>query len=363
MRQMHTNDDGYQLFELEGPDLEQPSERRQLLEMIDVAWAHDYKGTVRLDFNDAVLAKMTAGDHWTAVLVRAPDGSPVGFEVALERELWVGTHKFRVYYVSILSVSAKHRRQGLGRLVLEGINQLVFEKLGADLIVSTFHQGYSGAPAVEKTFSSIEGWGVLHFHTSSMWSLRMDKGALEAPVETLDYTDLELDGRQQLREGWSSREGTPADANTLEDPVRSSCPLGFHLSKSLAVQYLNPANPASGLRLYSFAGERSALAGWNILPMALDERRLAPIGQLQLFWTTQLEASERADVVRHLAGSLANRGCFAITGLDGLGVSEQEFKDLGFVATGDRIHFAARGPKEKLAALEGQPPPYFLDFT
>src|SRR5688500_16778571 len=147
--------DGYQLFAITSAD---DLDWGAFLPMVDRAWKLDYADEPRLDFDEAVIRRMARGPWWVGVLAVAADGAPVGFELALERTLRVAGRTLRAYYASVFTVAAEHRRQGLGRWILEAINRLVFDEHEADLIVSTFHQGHAGSPAVQSTFDRIPGW-------------------------------------------------------------------------------------------------------------------------------------------------------------------------------------------------------------
>jgi GNAT superfamily N-acetyltransferase len=305
----------------------------------------DYADEARLDFDQAVFRKLMQGRWWVGVLAVAADGSPVGFELALERTLRVAGRTLSAYYASVFTVSADHRRQGLGRWILEGINRLVFAEHHADVILSTFHQGHAGSPAVQSTFDRIPAWGVVRFHQSPIWSRRLDQNPLP-PLE-LSPSLVQLE----------------RDAGAIDDLIGREFTVSFALSASLSAQYLNPDNPSSGLLLHDLGSGRIALAGFNILPMAINQRRLRPIGQLQLLAAPGSTGAQIESVVHHMGLFLAERGCFAITLLD-TGVAPRSVLDrLGFTATDTLITFAARGPKRTIAAFEGLRPPFFLDFA
>ena len=86
---------------------------------------------------------------WVGILVCTEAGQPVGFELALERTLFCRQTPLRAYYASVFTVSAQHRRRGIGRWLLEGINQVVFEERNADLVFSTFEM--TGSIAADGT--------------------------------------------------------------------------------------------------------------------------------------------------------------------------------------------------------------------
>ena len=369
LRSLNRRDDGYELFEVSSVD---DLELDSLLPMIDEAWMHDYADEPRLDFNEAVLRKFLYGQTWAAVLARASDGAPVGFELAMERILRVGEQTLKAYYVSILTVSAQHRRKGLGRFVLEGINQLVFEERAGDLILSTFHEGHAGSPAVQSTFDLIPDWGVARFHTGTIWSRRLDRDPLPPLAPPPQCVRLEMVGvspEQGLRAmpeeaSSSSREELAIpDAAAIDAATSAACSVSFAFRASLSSQYLRGSNEASGTLLFDFGSGKLCFACFNILPMMINERPLRPVGQLQLLLAHDHEEDQIEAVVHQLALYLTERGCFAMSLVDTGSVPRAALERLGFRATDDRITFAARGPNTTIQAFEGMQPPFFVDFA
>jgi GNAT superfamily N-acetyltransferase len=349
LRNLGKREDGYELFEITSID---DLDFASLVPMMDRAWKLDYVDDSRLDFNEAVLRKLTPGSFWVAVLVRSSSGDPVGFELALERTLRVREHTLHAYYASVFTVCADHRRKGLGRWILEAINRLVFEEHEADVIVSTFHEGHAGSPAVQSTFDRISEWGVERFHTTPIWSRRLDKeplGPLDPPPRFVQLGRVE--------------ESSVPDARALDDLVRAEFETSFALDTSLSAQYLNPVGEASGALLYERGSGRTCLACFNVLPMKINDRRLRPIGQLQLLLAPGCSAAEIEEVVHHMGLFLADRGCFAMTLVDMGMIPRGVLESLGFSPTEDLITFAARGPRSTIAAFDGLSPPFFIDFT
>ena len=361
LRPLAERADGYRLLEIGSID---DLDLATFLPMLDRAWRADYAGEPRLDFDEAVLRKLTPGSSWVGVVAVAPDGSPVGFELALERTLRAAGKTFRCFYASVFTVAADHRRRGLGRFILEGINRLVFDQREADLILSTFHEGHAGSPAVQSTFDLIPGWGVVRFHRSQIWSRRLDRNPLPALERVPTYVELEMTAGGPDSGVTARDHGVAApDAGTIDARLRASFSASFALSASLAAQYLNPRNAASGMILYEPGAPGFGLVGWNVLPMAIDDRRLRPIGQLQLLLAPERSAATVETLVLHTAHRFAERGCFAMTLLD-LGVVPRPLlESLGFAPTDTHITFAVRGPERNLEAFADLHPPFFLDFT
>ncbi|MDX1383715.1 MAG: hypothetical protein R3190_08740 [Thermoanaerobaculia bacterium] len=354
--------DGYRLFEigtLEDLDL------ATLLPMLDAAWALDYEGQPRLVFDRDYLEMVTGGDAWLGVLATTEGGAPVGFELAFERCLYVRGRPLKAYYVSIFTVAADHRRRGLGSWVLEGINRLVFDEHGADLILSTFHEGHAGSPTVQSTFDRIADWGVSRFHPTRIWSRRLDKDPLlpldETPAGTRVVVDDDTTELRPVDESGCAID--PPSRASIEEGLRSGFDLAFSLRAGFAARYLAPGETAARSRLYDFGGGAACLVSYNLMHMAIDDHRLRPIGQLQTVWAPACSEEQVRTAVHDLGLRLTVEGCFAMTLLDAGMVPRPTLEALRFRPADDGVAFAARGPRSNLDSLAGSRPPYFLDFT
>jgi GNAT superfamily N-acetyltransferase len=353
---------GYELFEVTSMD---DLDFGAFLPMVERAWTLDYLDQPRLDFDEAVLRRLARSRWWVAVLAVSSDGSPVGFELALERTLRVGARSLRAYYASVFTVSAEHRRLGLGRWVLEGINRLVFEEHGADLILSTLQQGHAGSPVVQSTFDRIPDWGVVRFHQSPIWSRRLDRDPLPALDSAPSFVQIEMVGdspESGLRARGAGEHRAVPDRSEIDALIRGEFETSFALSESLSAQYLNRDHDASGLLLYDL-GRNGVYLGFNVVPIAINERRMRPIAQLQLVLAPDCSSAEIETAVHHLALRLAEQGCIAMTLLDTGMVPRGVLEKLGFRPTDAVIAFAVRGPRSTIEPFAGLRPPFFLDFA
>ncbi|MEM1246340.1 MAG: hypothetical protein AAGK22_08200 [Acidobacteriota bacterium] len=349
---------------LEGLDLD------RLVPMMDRAWKLDYAGEARQTFGHEVLKKLLRGDGWIAVLACTGEGAPIGVELALERQLAVGDRTLRTYYVTVFSVCPDHRRKGVGRRVLEGINRMVFEEEGAELIHSTFHEGYAGSPTVQSTFDPIEDFAVCRYHASPIWSRRLDKDPLPP-----------LNRALRVSRAWCSSSTTeqltlgpcgsahPVNFKApsiveLNEWVRSEFSVGFLFESSLRSQYLGEDGSQSGLLFYEFGGGGRAALTYNLMPMKIDDHPLKPVGQIQTVMTRGCAESHKQRLLHHAALYLRSLGCFAATTLDLAAVPTAVLRALGFrPLEEDLVHLAARGPAETVALFEDEAPPFFVDFT
>ncbi len=79
------------------------------------AWLADYRDQFRIAFDEPFLRRMMRESTWVACMIFTLEGIPVGFEMALERMLYVDRHPLLAYYPILFTVSAQHRRRGLGQ--------------------------------------------------------------------------------------------------------------------------------------------------------------------------------------------------------------------------------------------------------
>ena len=358
-RLLEQRSDGYELFEIRRlEDLDLP----HLVPMIDRAWAKDYAGQPREDFNEAVLRKQLRGRSWFAIVARSGN-QPVGLEIALERTLRVGGSELRAFYVTAFSVDPEHRRRGLGRWVLEGVNRCAFEDDGADLIFSSFHDGHAGSPTVQSTFDRIDGWSVERFHASDVWNLRLNNlpgMAADAPRGRRIWF---RDSDRRILVGEDLEENELPDLTAVDRWVRNRFDVSFAIGGSLREQYFDEDGDGSGCLFYRFPDGAEAFSCFNLLPLKRDDKTLLPVGQLQLVWGDVSDEQIR-DVIRDSCDQLASRGCFAVNLVDMGLVPRELLLELGFAPlAGERMAFAVRGPSSATQRFSRVKGPFFLDFT
>ena len=260
LRPLAERTDGYRLLEIGSID---DLDLAAFLPMLDRAWRADYAGEPRLDFDEAVLRKLAR-----LVLGRCrrrwPDGSPVGFELALER----ASCRWKPFAVFTRPSSRCGRSAppGPGPLLLEGINRLVFEQRGGDLILSPSTKGTPAPPPCSPR--------------STSFPAGVSSGSIAARSGAGGWTAVPCQRSSACPPTSSSRGGGRRRRDRRR--ARAAFAASFALSASLAAQYLNPSQRASGMILFEPGAGGRGLVGWNVLPMAIDDRRLRPIGQLQL---------------------------------------------------------------------------------
>lgn len=344
-------------------DLDLPA----LLALMEEAWQADYPDHVRPDFTEAFLRRMMTGSSWVGVLVCTDAGRPVGLELALERTLYCHQVPLQAYYATVFTVSAQHRRRGIGRWLLEGINHLVFEEHQADLIFSTFHHGHAGSPTVQSTFDRIPDWEVNRFYTTPVWSRRLDRDPLPPLTEPISVTRVvqPADHAEWTQQADSS---TSADLTlpTLDEftqTIRTQYDVAFGLDASFRSQYLLPEVPDAGVLWYDLGQGARCGASFYMTPLAVNERHLRPAGLLQSLHTENCTPTHLERVIQHLAQVFLDHGGFAMSLYD-LGVIPHELLHrLGFQPSEDRYAYAVRGPRRTIEPFATVTPPFFIDFT
>lgn len=336
-----------------------------LLALMTEAWQADYTEQVRPDFNEAFLRRMMGGTTWVGVMVCTEAGQPVGFELALERTLYCRQTPLRAYYASVFTVSAQQRRRGIGRWLLQGINQLVFEQQQADLIFSTFHHGHAGSPTVQATFDPIPDWGVQRFYTTPIWSRRLDRDPLPALTEPPAVTRVVWPADQAA---WTTHAEPAADLtlpslDAFTHTLRSQYDVAFGLDASFRTMYLLPDAPDAGMLWYDLGQGAVCCASYYLTPLIVNDRRLRPVGVIQALHTQHCTPAQLERVLLHLAQWFLDHGCFAMS-LYELGVIPPALlQHLTFKPSEDRYVFAVRGPRRAIEPFTTVQPPFFIDFA
>jgi GNAT superfamily N-acetyltransferase len=342
-------------------DLDLPA----LLALMAEAWQADYTDHVRPDFTEAFLRRLMTGTTWVGVLVCTAGGQPVGFELALARTLYCRQTPLQAYYASVFTVSAQHRRRGIGRWLLEGINQMVFEEQHADLIFSTFHQGHAGSPTVQSTFDQIPDWGVHRFHTSPAWSRRLDREPLPPLTEPLAVTRVvrPADQAEWIPPADNTTAITLPSIEAFTHTLRTHYDVAFGLDGSFRTQYLLPDAPDAGTLWYDLGQGAVCCASYYATPLIVNERHLRPVGAIHSLHAAQCTPAHLEQVLRHLGQLFLDQGCFAMSLYD-LGVIPPALlQHLGFRPSKDRYAYAVRGPRRIIDPFTTVQPPFFLDFT
>jgi GNAT superfamily N-acetyltransferase len=342
-------------------DLDLPA----LVALMEAAWQADYREQVRLVFDEAFLRWIMVEPGWVGVLLCTPAGQPVGFEMALARTLYCQQHTVRAYYASLFTVSLQHRRQGLGRWLLENLNHLVFAERRADLIFSTFHAGHAGSPTVQYTYDQIPDWGVQSFHTSPIWGLRLK--ALPPVRVALQGTRVVLyPGATSLTPRPESA-GQPAPVlptvTALNTALRQQYQVAFGPGESFRTQYLAPDTPQAGTFWYEFDHPAHCAMSFHITPIAIHIRRLGLLGQIHTVHASDCTALHLRQALQHLCEFFRHQRCYGATILDQGVIPHGVLHALDFQPTADRLVFAVRGPQAAIAPFAAVSPPYCLDFS
>jgi hypothetical protein len=344
-------------------DLDLPA----LLVLMAEAWQADYTDHVRPDFNEAFLRRMMAGATWVGVLVCTEAGQPVGFELALERTLFCRQVPLRAYYATVFTVSAQQRRRGIGRWLLEGINQLVFEEQQADLIFSTFHHGHAGSPTVQATFDRIPDWGVQRFYTTPIWSRRLDREPLPPVSEPISVTRVVWpEGHTEWTAHADSAVSVARSLPTLDaftHTIRRQYDVAFGLDASFRTLYLLPEWPDAGTLWYELGQGATCCASFYLTPLVVNDRYLRPVGVIQSLHSEHCTPAHLERVLLHLGHWFLEQGCFAMSLYD-LGIMPHElWYRLGLKPSEDHYAYAVRGPRRALAPFATVQPPFFIDFV
>ena len=337
-----------------------------LLALIEEAWQTDYANQIRPHFTAPFLRRLTADSTWVGILATTEDGTPVGFELALERTLYCRRQPLRAYYATLFSVSSRYRRRGVGRWLLEGINDLVFDERQADLIFSAFHQGRAGSLAVQSMVDRLPDWRVCCFHAAPFWSRGLDHDPPSSLTPALSATPVMLprEGTRLLAPAAAERSTSvslPSVAD-LTAVLNTSHEVAFGLDASFRTRYLQPEASDSGTLWYEFTSGASACVSYYLAPLILNDRQIEPIGQLHSIHTHECHPRQIEAMLDHLGLLLHAKGCFAMSLYDQGVIPPESLQQLGFRPSADRYTFAVRGPRRAVDPFFTVRPPFFLDF-
>ena len=335
-----------------------------LASVMSQGWAADYTDHLRPDFDESYLHHALAGSSWVAVLVATEAGDPIGFELALERTLNIRHTGLKAYYATLFTVSSRYRRRGIGRWVLEGINQLAFEQNQADLIFSMFHRGAAGSPTVQATYDDISNWQVNRFHNTPIWGRRIDKDPLPTVPEPAAVARI-VWPQDQCEWGLEAIKGevTLPSSDTFRQTIRDGYDVGFDLDASFRSHYLGADGSDGGMFWYDLGKNATCCISYSLMPLAVNDRKLRPAGMVQTVHGENCTAAHYEQVLVHLANYLIGLGCFALSVYDLGVIPEQTLKTLGLEADEDRYDYTVRGPTGTIEQFSSVKPPYFVDFT
>ena len=322
----------------------------QILDLVDRAWSHDYRGRAIIQFDEAYLDWLTAGNDWFGIAARDGDGNLVGMELALGRNLNWNGHLLKSFYVTLLTCDPDHRGRGIAQRILHHLTEQALEENQADLIVSSFDAGAAGRPTVEKSVSA--GAYPLALALSkpmSMWACTRSLREVDAyePLAGVSRAAL-WPGIRQLLEFSPGDNVIPADVRPTR-PGRaakdssSSTGFGFVGSFDLDAMYDERHGGHSGTWQIDAGHGQTAAVAWHkswIARSALPDRQVAT---LQLMQCDALSRCQQVRCLRQLNQTFLNDGCFAVTALQTGSVSSSVLWRAGFRPTPRRIHLAVRG--------------------
>lgn len=334
--------------------------------LMEEAWAADYADKLRIDFNKTHLHHMMEGADWFALLVCDDDARPLGFEIALERTLFRHGKPSKTFLVTAFTVSSAHRRRGIGRWLLEGINQVAFEERDAAFLISSFHHGAAGSPTVQSTYDQIKGFGVNRFHTFPSWGRRIDKQPLppiEGNVAVARLQQLDTDPEWlAIPDNESSRDVSLPSVQSFTDTVRASYDVAYSPTQSFREYYLRADSPEAGALWYDFGDGAVCFVTYALTPLIVNQRVLRPTGIIQAVHAQNCEPIHLEQLLVRLAHRFLAQGCFAMTLYD-LGIFPHEVLENVGLQSDDQFDYAIRGSREVVEQFSDVKVPFFLDFT
>ena len=338
----------------------------KLDELMTDAWSLDYVDEVRIDLSAEHLGHMMEGDDWFAVLVCDKNDQPVGFEMAMARTLLCKGRQLRAFFVTAFTVSSHHRRQGIGRWVLEGINKVAFEQRGADLLFSAFHVGMAGSPTVQATFDDISNWRVARFHASANFGMRVDRDPPPSPALAMSVTrvvwpDCNATWEHKVENDDAGPLAIP-DATEYTRMIAERYEVAFAPDAAFRTMYLLPDSDDGAMLWYGFENGARACVCYALMPLIVNERKLRPVGMIQTVHADNCTPEQTEALLLHLAHRFRELGCLAISLYD-LGVIPMSIVEKLGLKPDQQFQYTVRGPSMNIEAVEDTSAPYLIDLT
>jgi len=340
----------------------------ELVNLMNRAFGNDYSEKCIVLFDEHYLNWLLSGDGWFGIGVRDASGRLVGCELAIPRDAFWNGHKLRAYYATLLSVDPQHRGRGLAQRIVNRLADEVFNRRGADVIVSTLDQGAAGQPTVAK---SVQESGDLRLQLSAplnLWACSSNLREVDRYEPLRGVARLALcPGIRQLVECSPSsrdRQLSPR-AISLADGLATAPPtpgFGFAAAGSPARMYRTNACQGSGTLAYDDHGRGLVTVAWHmetVVKPGLPQTRVATIQ-----FVSAGGAGERrvARVLRDVNRRLLDAGCISTAIFDTGMVSRRVLWSAGFRPTPRQFCIGVRGPKSRLERFGPLAGPYFVDM-
>lgn len=339
-----------------------------LLAMVDATWQADAQGQTYLMLDVPLLSRLLSAPTWLAGVVCTSSGVPVGFALLVERLLHWHQQPLRAYYLSFLTVTASHRRRGLGQWLLHCLQQHLFQTRGADLLIAAFDPARAGLPTVQQTVAHCPGWAFRPFHTAPLWGMRLEKPSLPLGPRPWAATQVALPPGATALIPMGGDLQAPAvrlpSVASITAALHTQYGVAFGLETSVRARYFRSDTPGAGTWWYVCrnAQEHSCGLSYELVTVRTPTGSLGLVGVIQAVYAPGCPPTLLSQAVQHLCGTLQQAGGAFVVLLEHGCISQAVLRQRGFVPTGGTRMFAVWGPRATVELLPAVQSPYVLDW-
>jgi GNAT superfamily N-acetyltransferase len=318
-----------------------------LARLTETGWRHDYRGQVRICYDEPYLRWLLGGTDWAGVIVHDTASRPIACVFSLFRTLRFAAESAAAAYSCQLVVAPDHRSSGVGLWLTDRSRKLLAERHSRDAFVGIAHEG-KAIQQMSQSRRAPKGPQPISIATqiwskrlrSADTSLRIARDSIWKSIRYLEKDELE-----------------PLARLIIASPY----PI-FDVAESFGRLYLRSQPDRSRTLWFTSDTGIECAISFSMHSLALDDAALGNVGQIQCVLERGCDARALGDALRRVMVALLDAGCFAACSLDHGGISRQLLMQLGFVRSGDCLTLRVGGSGPLLDRLRQAAPPFIMDF-
>jgi hypothetical protein len=353
----------YSIFEASPPPL------GELMTLAHAAWAADYgaanRGIFKLD--EAHLRWMLPEGQSFCTWAAAPDGTPAGCVLHIERDFFCRGRWFKAYYGTLLSVPPQHRGRRIGERLMHYAFDWMFDVRRAEVEIGIFDLGQAGQPVITRSIRTYPaGHDIIETTPLTMWATTASvaRAIRYEPPEGL-VRIAALPGIRRLFEFRASRRdldvaGVPP---SLPENARlaTAYAMGFGWTRSVPAMYAGEA-PSGGVVGFTFGdGERCAIA-YHVMTMMRTGEPDARVGVIQFIDRDTASTANVVRALRHVTARLLADSCISVALLDTGVIPQSALFGARYFPTPRKLTPYVTARRELVDSIGTLSGPYFIDL-
>ncbi len=331
----------------------------RITELLEQAWASDYKNELRPKYDESYLRWISSGKHVSVLAELA--GEVVGFALGLVRTVYLNHKLYDSYYTTLITVSPTHRRMGIASQVSKRLTEIC-QSGGYRPQMNVYHHGHAGLPTLKnitkkiqnqnrvfKELGTIPIWGKLLIDDINV-DMVICGGKAVVVEDILEFELFDNSAPVQIR----------IEINKLSNLVGNTYEYTTGFQQSFRELYMRKGCRQAATNYYEFNHTRFCIIPYNVCEAIYGGSELKLL-QIQAVFSKECSESELSTALSHTLETAIELGCDMATFYDQNVVPENILKDLGFSPSGDTFMLSVRGEKNMLDHLEYTSGPMFVD--